>query len=157
MKPLIKIVSYLFCCAIIHSCSKEDVVVPLLPSTPQNQSPPLPNFTSGQEFLFDDLSWQYYNSGFGDPWDEIYLSTPERPDLFANAPGLHYNIYLKAEVFLKFDTTSDWIEVKPTSFYDQNLPAQYLYIIYSPSLVVNVWPPNHQLIGRKAAIKIKFL
>jgi hypothetical protein len=157
MKPLIKIISYLFCCAIIDSCSK-DTVAPVPPLTLTPQLPLVQQSLSGQEFLFDSLSWQYYNSGVGSPWwDEIYIRTPDRPDLFVDAPGLHYNTYLKAAVFLKFDTTNDWIEVKPTSFYDQNLPTQYLYIIYSPFLVVNVWPLNHHLIGRKAAIKIKFL
>ena len=112
---------------------------------------------SGQEFLFDDLTWHYYNSGDGYPWDEIYVNTSARPDLFHNAPELDYNSYLNAEVFLKFDTASNWIEVKSVSLYNPALPVQYLYRIISPYLYVNVHPLNHQIVGSKAAIKVKFL
>ena len=105
----------------------------------------------GKEFSFSDLTWEYYNSGAGSPsWDEIYLITPARPELF-------YNRNLNAEVFLKFDTAANWVEVKSDGQYNPILPLQYLYITYSPHLVINVWPLNFQLVGRKASIKVKFL
>ena len=129
---------------ILISCTKDEGI------KPTSLLPPPPSLLSGQEILFDSLSWIYYNSGFAD-WDEIYVTTPARPDLFLD--------YLDFVVFVRFDTSNNWMEVKSSRFYNPNLPIQYLYQIYRPYsfLVVNVWPLNHQLIGRKAAIKIKFL
>ncbi len=31
------------------------------------------NPASGQELIFNDLTWEFYDSGFGLTWDEIYV------------------------------------------------------------------------------------
>lgn len=154
--------SLLFIALLVISCTKEDEPTPVASINTQvaalDQGPSPPSF-SGQEFLFEDLSWQYYHSGNGSPWwDEIYLTTPPNPDLFRNLAGLHYNnTLLNVEVSIKFDTSSNWTKVVPDSEYDVLLPVQFTYIVYSPNLFVNVWPLNHHLVGRKAALKVKFL
>jgi hypothetical protein len=134
------------------SCSKPEVAPTnrfLLPPPP----PPPPSL-SGQEFLFDNLTWIFYDGSFDVGIDDIYLKTPPRADLF---PWLTYHTYLNAEVLMKFDTASNWVEVKSIDLNDPALPVQYCYWIHLNSLFVDMLPVNYQLIGRKAAIKIKFL
>jgi len=129
---------------IIASCKKEKIT--LIKPAPITLSS-----LSGKEFVYDSLRWAYYNSGSGSPsWDEIYLSIPPRPEWFTSD-------FRNAKTFLRLDTTTVWIEVKSEELFDPRLSVQYVYNIYSSGLVINVWPLNHQLISKKAAIKIKFL
>ncbi|HEX3164819.1 MAG TPA: hypothetical protein VHQ93_01095 [Chitinophagaceae bacterium] len=128
------------------SCSKPK----WLPQTP----PPPPPSLSGQEFLIDSLPWIFLDGRFDVGIDEIYLQTTERPDLF---PWFTYSTYLNAEVLLKFDTASNWINVKSVDINDPAIPVQYQYWINLRCLFVHLVPLNYQLIGRKASIKIKFL
>ena len=144
MKIINEVIKILLGTTLLISCTK-DAIQPrtniTIPSSP----------LTGQEFIFDSLSWRYYNSGNGSPsWDEIYLSTPSRSDLFVNP-------YLAAKVFLKLDTSSQWMELKPDELYDAALPVQYLFHVYAPYLVINVWPLDHHLVGRMSALKVKFL
>jgi len=132
------------------SCSKPEVQQTNRFPPP---SPPPPSL-SGQEFLFDSLIWIFLDGRFDVGIDEIYLQTPARPDLF---PWFTYSTYLNAEVLLKFDTASNWINVKSVDINDPTIPVQYQYWVYSRSLYVHMMPPNFQLVGRKASIKIKFL
>jgi hypothetical protein len=132
------------------SCSK-----PELPQTNRfDTSPSPPPSLSGQEFLFDSLTWTFLDGRFDVGVDEIYLQTPARPDLF---PWFTYSTYLNAEVLVKFDTASNWINVKSVDINDPTIPVQYQYWVYSRSLYVHMVPLNFQLVGRKASIKIKFL
>jgi hypothetical protein len=155
-----QIVKIILVASSIISCNKDDEhrsfpqIYTQAPTPPQ--SPPLPQSFSGQEFLFENLSWQFYHSGNGSPWwDEIYLSTPAA-DAFRNSTA-YFNNRLNIEVSIKFDTAAHWNKVLPDSEYDFLLPVQYTYNVYSPNLVVNVWPLNHQLVGKKASIRVKFL
>ena len=132
------------------SCTKPDVPPISRFSAPSFSPPSL----SGQEFLFDSLTWIFFDGRFDVGVDEIYLPTTARPDLF---PWYTYNTYLNAEVLMKFDTASNWIVVKSVDINDPTIPVQYQYWVNLQCLVVHIVPLNYQLIGRKAAIKIKFL
>jgi hypothetical protein len=131
-------------------CGKPEVPQLNRFSTPPTSSPSL----SGQEFLFDSLIWIFLDGRFDVGVDEIYLQTPTRPDLF---PWFTYSTYLNAEVLLKFDTALNWIDVTSVDVNDPAIPVHYQYWINLRSLFVHMRPLNYQLIGRKAAIKIKFL
>ena len=151
MKSQIHLLSFLIALLIItSSCSK--------PEVPQTNRfpppPPPPPSLSGQEFLFDSLTWTFYDGRFDVGVDDIYLKTPPRADLF---PWLTYHTYLNAEVLIKFDTASNWVIVKSIDLYEPAIPVQYMYWIHLSSLFVDILPLNYQLIGRKAAIKVKFL
>jgi hypothetical protein len=132
------------------SCTKPDV--------PPTNRFPAPSFSppslSGKDFLFDSLPWIFFDGRFDVGLDKIYLQTPARPDLF---PWFTYSTYLKAEVLIKLDTGSNWIDVKSIDIYDLAMPVQYQYWVNLQSLYVHMVPLNYQLIGRKASIKIKFL
>ena len=136
--------------ALFSSCSKPDVAsTTRLPPPP----PPLPSL-SGQEFQFDSLTWFFYDGSFDVGVNDIYLKTPPRADLF---PWVMYHTYLNAEVLLKFDTASNWVQVKSIDLYSPAIPVQYMYWIQLGSLFIDMLPLNYQLVGRKATIKIKFL
>ena len=132
------------------SCSKLEVPQTNNFATPPPSAPSL----SGQEFLFDSLTWIFLDGRFDVGVDAIYLQTPTRPDLF---PWFTYSTYLNAEVLMKFDTASNWINVKSIGLYEPSIPVQYMYWVNLQSLFVHILPLNYQLIGRKASIKIKFL
>jgi hypothetical protein len=152
MKPRLKYsaLAIFIGAGLVLSCSK-----PELPQTNRFDTlPPAPPSLSGQEFLFDSLTWTFFDGRFDVGVDEIYLQTPARPDLF---PWFTYITYLNAEVFLKFDTASNWINVKSVDINDPTMPVQYQYWVYSRSLYIHMMPLNFQLVGRKASIKIKFL
>ena len=130
------------------SCSKPEVQ-----QTNRFPPSPPPPSLSGQEFLFDSLTWIFLDGRFDVGVDEIYLQTPARPDLF---PWFTYTTYLNAKVLMKFDTASNWIEVKSVGLYEPSISVQYMYWVNLRSLFVHILPLNYQLIGRKAAIKINF-
>ena len=132
---------------VFSSCNKKEE-----PLANSSINPPPPSL-SGQEFLFDSLTWIFLDGRFDVGVDEIYLQTPVRPDLF---PWFSYSTYINAEVLMKFDTASAWIEVKSVGINDSSIPVQYQYWINSRSLFVHILPINYQLIDRKASIKIKF-
>ena len=148
MKPIIKIISFVLIVVIFLSCSKS----PIAANRPV--APPPPPSLSGQEFLFDSLTWIFFDGRFDVGIDNIYLETPRRPDLF---PWLTYSTYINAQVSLKFDTAGNWVDVKSIDLYSPSVPVQYMYWISQNSLFVQIVPLNYQLIGRKASIKIKFL
>ena len=150
MKPIIKIISFVLIVVVFLSCSKS----PIATNRPVVPPPPPPPSLSGQEFLFDSLTWIFFDGRFDVGIDDIYLKTPLRPDLF---PWLTYSKSINAQVSLKFDTASNWVEVESIDHYSPALPVQYLYWIYFNALYVNMFPLNYQLIDRKAAIKIKYL
>ncbi len=140
---------FIFCAILVFSsCNKKGE-----PFANSSINPPPPSL-SGQEFLFDSLTWIFLDGRFDVGVDEIYLQTPARPDLF---PWFTYSTYLNAEVLVKFDTASNWINVKSIDINDPTVPVQYQYWVYLRSLFVHILPLNYQLIGRKSAIKIKFL
>ena len=132
---------------LLISCIKKDIT-----------EPEIINFTrtplSGKEFTFDSLSWVHLVDY---PWEEIYIRTPDRPELFTNDATMYNYGEFKAKIFLKFDTAFNWIEIKSNRYYDPALSEQYVYHIRPPYLVVNVIPTRHLLIGRLAGIKVKFL
>ena len=134
---------------LFFSCRKQEVQQ-INRSSPSQPPPSL----SGQEFLFDSLTWIFFDGSFDVGVDDIYLKTPARPDLF---PYLTYGTYINAKVFMKFDTAGNWVDVESIDLYDPAIPFQYRYWIHLNSLFVNILPLNYQLIGRKASIKIKFL
>lgn len=111
---------------------------------------------SGLEFVFNDLTWQL-SDFYSLLLDDVWVGTPARPDLFTNAPGYAFNLYYPADVYLKFDTASNWLLIKSVAEIDATQPLQYVYDIEAPSLYVHVYPLNYQLVGRKASIKVKFL
>ena len=115
-------------------------VTPPLPVAP---TPP-PNLLSGTELTFDDLAWKFYNSGSPD-FDEIYLVVPTTP-LLNQEIG-------KGEVFLKYDTSGNWIKVVRQS---EAMPDQHIYFFNRENLVVEVYPLNYRLPGRKASVKVQF-
>ena len=117
-------------------------------------APPPPPSLSGQVFLFDSLTWAFVDGRYDVGVDAIYLNTPKRADLF---PWLTYHTYLNAEVLMKFDTASNWVDVKSIDLYVPSVAVQFRYWIYSNSLYVDMVPLNYQLIDRKATIKVKFL
>jgi len=152
MKPRLKhsALVVLIGAGLFLSCSKPEVP----PINRFATTPPPPPSLSGQEFLFDSLTWIFLDGRFDVGVDEIYLQTPARPDLF---PWFTYSTYLNAEVLIKFDTASNWIDVRSVDINDPSIPVQYQYWVNLRSLFVHMSPLNYQLIGRKAAIKIKFL
>ena len=119
-----------------YSCKKETL--------PAAAPPPILNPPIGKEVVFDDLTWNHYRSGFNE-WDEIYLAIPRIPDLNEGTIG-------RADVFLKYDTSSNWTEVFPEGASTVN---QHVYFFYG-QLIVEVYPLNYQLPGRKASVKVKF-
>ena len=78
---------------VFSSCSKKEETIT---NTSINTPPPPPSL-SGQEFLFDSLTWIFFDGRFDVGLDEIYLQIPARPDLF---PWFTYSTYLKAEVLI---------------------------------------------------------
>ncbi len=103
----------------------------------------------GREVVFDSLTWKYEYVSDG-CCDGLYLYTPERPDLF---PSIHMNV----EVSVKFDTASNWMQVKPW-FEIINYPYKFFFVGSSAlALRIEVFPPIVALHGRKASVKIKFL
>jgi hypothetical protein len=152
MKPRLKhsALVVLIGAGLFLSCSKPEV-----PQTNRFPAPPqAPPSLSGQEFLFDSLTWVFFDGRFDVGVDDIYLQTPPRADLF---PWLTYSTYINAQVSIKFDTASNWVDVKSIDISQPAIPVQYQYWVNLRSLFVHMLPLNYQLIGRKAAIKIKFL
>ena len=119
------------------SCKKE-----ILPAV---APPPVVNPLSGKEFVFDDLTWKFYNSGFPD-WNEIYLLIP-------STPTLNQSTMARGELFLKYDTSGIWLPVVRQA---EAKPNQHLYFFNAENLIVEVYPLNYQLPGRKASVKVKF-
>ena len=150
MKSVIKIISIAFIVIAFLSCNKS----PIVTNRPVVPPPPPPPSLSGREFLFDSLTWNFFDGRFDVGVDDIYLQTPQRSDLF---PWLQYQNYLNAKVSIKLDSASNWIEVNSMGLFSSSGSVQYSYWILLNSLFVNMLPLNYQLIGRKAAIKIKFL
>jgi hypothetical protein len=125
--------------ALFYSCKKETITPVVV--TPLPPLPPIPNTPLGKELVFDDLTWNLYNSGFPE-WDEIYLVIPSVPDLNRST----------AEIFLKYDTSANWVQVvRPGA-----MPNQHVYFFTPKDLFVEVYPLNYQLPGRKASVKVKF-
>jgi hypothetical protein len=131
---------------LIWSCAKEKQIA----TNSNSGQPQIPSPLSGKEFLFENLTWQIYGSA-GSGFDESYLQTAARPDLF---PDITWP--LNAIIFIKVDTSNNWIEVKHHQHYDFSIPLQYVYDIYSNKLTILVWPSNESLTGKKATIKTKF-
>lgn len=154
MKSLLKnaLLITLLTVLVFQSCTKKNprTTTVVIPSPP----PPPPPSLSGLEFLFDSLTWIFYDGSFDVGVDDIYLKTPPKADLF---PWLTYSTNINAHVFIKFDTTANWVDVNSLALYVPSPSVQYLYWINLNSLFVDVRPLNYQLIGRKATIKIKFL
>lgn len=152
MKPSLKYSALvvLIGAGLFLSCSKAEVLPPNRIPPP----PPPPPSLSGQEFQFDSLTWFFFDGSFDVGVNDIYLKTPQRADLF---PWLMYHTYLNAEVLVKFDTASNWIQVRSIDLYSPALPVQYMYWVHLGSLFIDMLPLNYQLIGRKATIKVKFL
>jgi hypothetical protein len=130
---------------ILFSCSKEKIV-----QLQNNPTPTMPSPLAGQEFLFENLTWQFYGQP-GSGFDETYVQTVAKPDLFSNMNGP-----INAIISIKVDTSNTWIEVKHSQHYDFRAPLQYLYDIYSSKLIVSVFPTDQNLTGKKATIKTKF-
>lgn len=81
----------------------------------------------------DGLTWQHGDI-YGLSEDDVYIGTPPRPDLFQNTPGLTYNLLLQVDVFLKFDTTTIWIPVVPTTLFNPTCRF-VMYMILFPHFV----------------------
>jgi hypothetical protein len=131
---------------LIVSCTKAriDKHAPLSPST----ASPL----GGQEFTFDNLVW----AGYTGLEPELYLTTPSLSQLLQNGQVFKYGYLQDSEVYIKLDTANAWMQVKPEYNYDNTLPIQYLYSIYTSELVINLWPVDFNLVGKRASVKIKF-
>ena len=152
MKPILKLTACILLAGaiIFASCSKDNPVN----NTPYNYlpSPVNPNL-SGQEFIFNDLTWGIGDfSGIGTA--DMYLGTPVRTYLFPSR--------LSMEVFIKLDTSSVWLNVKRFVYPSSGTPwpgtnIGYCYAEEFGSLWVLLLPVNNQLLGTKASIKVKFL
>ena len=139
MKKLILIVAIIFSLpAFFYSCKKETL--------PAVAPPPIDDSLSGKELVIDDLAWKIYYSVSPD-WDEIYLLIP-------STPNVNRNTIAKAELFLKYDTSANWIQVVRQS---EAVSGQPVYLFNYENLAVEVYPLNYQLPGRKSSVKVKFL
>jgi hypothetical protein len=105
-----------------------------------------PGGSVSREILFNDLTWLYYN-GWGMDDDEIFLITQDRPDLFVET---QMNVPLPADVSIRFDTATNWIPVS-TSRSDT-----FRYSTIRSRLLIHSNHLDHQLIGKKASIQVKF-
>src|SRR5258705_7196607 len=104
MKQILKLTTtfLLVAATALISCSRNPGDYP-----PSSSLPPSPPSLSGQEFLFDSLTWTFFDGSFDVEVDEIYLQTPPRADLF---PRSTYSRYINAQVLIKLDTASNWVE-----------------------------------------------
>jgi hypothetical protein len=108
-----------------------------------------PSILSGQEFVFDNLTWQFWDSGPGDPsdsFDEIFIVTPERPDLFSISGSM--------EVSLKFDTANNWIPIKRLNI---DCTGYASFSSFPSAVSILLCGLDHTIVGKKASIKVKFL
>ena len=119
-----------------YSCKKEDISPVVAPTTA--------NPIIGTELVFDDLPWKLYQSG-SPYWDEIYL--------VVSTTALLNQKIAKGEVFVKYDTSGNWIKVVRQS---EAMPDQHIYFFNSENLIVEVYPLNYRLPGRKASVKVNF-
>ena len=133
----------LFIAAItIISCSKNSI----------KDSPP-PQTTmdtlSGKEFVFPDMTWDFWLDDFG----ELYGRIDNRSDLFFDSTRA-LDVYVKSIT----DTTC----VIAQKYNDSNLSAGYIYNIYRKGLSVfphpDIFPSsaNAQLEGSKFSLKVRF-
>lgn len=97
---------------------------------------------SGQEFIFNNLVWDYESNGNY----ELEIITPERPDLF-------YSPARPVEVFVKTGSSGQWIQV-PGNWQSN---SDYFYWIYSNRLFVfsKVYDPS--IFGVSASIRVRFI
>ena len=128
---------------LLVSCSKDSPVAPTPISQP---TPPLP---LGKEYILDSLAWQFYDSG-SPILDELYLVSPERPDLFSN----EYWFTLNATISLGFDTSANWTDIRP--MYTSSGSPFYWRFYLDKRLLIAMDPHHRTLAGRKAAIRIRF-
>lgn len=102
---------------------------------------------SGKEYIINDLTWEFWDDP-SEIFDEVYISTPPRSDLFVPLRNM--------EVFVRLDGTSNWIMVNSGN--SGNCIPPYIYsTVETTSLTVFSCPLDLSLVGKKGSIKIKFL
>ena len=145
MKPRLKhsALVALIGAGLFFSCSKPEVRQTNSFATPPPSAPSL----SGQEFLFDSLTWVSEYEDFMDI-GETFVTTPERSDLF--------NSFGKKEVSFKFNNASTWIYAQDYYYYS---PNQSYYWYYSTRSHLRILSNNlnSALIGQQVTVRIKFL
>ena len=105
---------------------------------------------SSVEFIFDNLTWSYFHHD-NDPdslWDEVYVHTPDKPDLFSN-PGN------QIQVFVKSDTDTDWVQAHPVI--NGACTPPYTYQRGGSAIVVFVCSTDLlRFVGKKVSLKVIF-
>ena len=108
----------------------------------------------GQEFVFDDLIWETWENDYGGK--QIGISTPALPEIFYS--GSYYDLNpgpgSTLEVYIKPENTSSWVRVRT---FPVATGEVYVYYLVEPWLAIVNYPPDLQLEGKKASIKLKFL
>jgi hypothetical protein len=108
----------------------------------------------GREFIFEDLVWEL---GYVDDFDiyAISLNSSTRPDLFGTPD--QYSSALKpfpANVYVRFDTASNWLYVPP--FYSNNPNSDFVYHTGDSRVIIKSIKNPQVLAGRRASIKVEF-
>ena len=129
--------TYLFCLRVTNSsgASDADTVQVNVVDDPQNKN----------TVTYHELTWEQGDVyGLGGVY--IFLTTSIRPDIFYSL-----NSYRPVQVYLKLNSFSSWI---PVSYGGNNL---YTYDEFPLLLWIICYPNNPLLVGKKSAIRIKFL
>jgi hypothetical protein len=140
MKSLLKLTNYFLLLVVIifASCKKEKT---LHANVPLYQPASIIDPLRGQEFFFNDLTWEIDADGTG----LVIVSTPNQPIYFSPDRSM--------EVSIKLDTSAIWISVPKAS---SSNGYEYLYGINLGYLFVYNMPSNNQLAGTKVSIRVKF-
>jgi hypothetical protein len=108
----------------------------------------------GREFIFEDLVWELR---YVDDFDiyAVNLNSSTRPDLFGTPD--QYSSALKpfpADVYIRFDTASNWLYVPP--FYSNGANTNFLYHTGDSRMIITSQKNPQVLAGRRASIKVEF-
>ena len=97
---------------------------------------------------FTDLIWNlWHQPGLPDTvnaFDEVYLQIPE--NFFLNLSDS------SMQVFVRTDSSSDWIEAHQSI--NGHCDPSYKFLYISSSMSVHVCPLDHSLIGKKASVRV---
>lgn len=143
MKKLNLILVIVLISSFLLGCSKNNEATGI-------QHPPQPPL-SAKEYIFEDLTWGYFHHE-NDPdsiFDEVYVFTPARPDLFPTAAK-------QIQVFFKSETDIYWLQAHPVI--NGNCTPPYTYQPSVSGFVVFVCGSDYlQYVGKKVSLKVRIL